>query len=353
MSRPLIAILAVAFALGALPACGDFASLRGGVERARYTPDGDVVVLLTHEVVTLDGQLLEEKGHVLLPPLPARAEIFQQEISADGQIVATAWLYPERGCGMTIDVVRVAEQRRILQIPCAGYFELSEGGQLLGTWEDVAPDRRALGIYDLASAARLWSSEEIQLGFNFSRDGARLYTSTIDGNLQSFDSRTGDLLLEKPLPKMDGADFPYVVRYVTDSPDGQRLLVPLIRAGQSVDDYGWFRSSDLEVEQIIPQAEGYDQVSGVHISPDGQRFASSAERPDPINGKYTNIQMWTSSGTLLYVLDTFSVTGLSFSPGGDAMVTPAWSNPGSPDLSLLRVSDGALIGSYSFTIDPL
>jgi hypothetical protein len=356
MIRRVIASLAFA---SLLPACGDLASAVVSVDRPSYTTSGDVVASLPRALVKLDGRLTAETAQIPLG-LPAGAEVVASSISADGSIAAISWSRgPDEGGMTTTDVIRVADQKRLLQIPrtFTGTW-LSAAGDLLGVGERVEEaGTYGNSVYDVASGARLWWTTDINYGFAFAPDGTRVYgVGNIGDVLKAWDSRTGELLMMKGTPAVDGVGNPYLVISLAASSDGRRLLVSLARSGAgspNVCRYGWFRASDLEVEQIIPQADGYDMAVATVISPDGQRFASVASHNQPVGNPF-HLQVWTSSGSMLYAIESTSVGGFSFSPDGGAIVASVMFTPSdSPGLSLFRVSDGAVIGSHTFTADPL
>jgi hypothetical protein len=334
-----------------LLACGDLKTPQAHVGQVRYKTNGDIAAFLPRELVTFDGQLVAEKQRVPFVGPPAGRQVIAESISKDGGIAAVSW-GGGTNCGIEeAAVFRVVEQELLLKIPCAQELELSPSGDLLAVvGAYTSPEAAKVRVYDVASGRELWSDQAITNQFVFSPDGTRLYATTVGGSgLGSWDARTGELLMRVPPPAAPPQDL-YSMIQVAVSLDGQRLLVALPHASSFAADYGWFRTSDLLLESIVSQAPNYDMVSALAVSADSQRFATIAHRTAGIPPR---IQMWTSSGSLLYAIDTPFIGELGFSPDGSALVATPYPDPDSPGVSLFRVSDGGLIASHTFSTDPL
>jgi hypothetical protein len=339
-------------------ACGDLKSPTTPVQHVSYKTNGDIAAFLPKELVTLDGALVAEKQRAPFVGLPKGGEVVWESLSADGRIAAVAWSDGGDGCGAVAYVFRVVEQELLFTVPCVSEIALSPPGDLLAVHGyDQSDGTVEVRVHDVADGRELWASDWLSNQFVFSPDGTRLYGVTTGGSdVQALDSRTGAGLAAASWPKDDpgvsGTSHPAV------SADGQYLVVALSRPDTQVRDYGWFGISDMQLERTIPQAPGYDLVSTLAISADGQRFAAIAHRTDVtpmpgVPGIPPRIQMWTASGELLYAIDAPFIGELAFSPDGSALVATPYPDPDSPGVSLFRVSDGGLIASHTFSTNPL
>jgi len=343
-------------------ACGDLKSPTAAVGHVSYKSNGDIAAFLPRDLVTMDGRLAVEKERVPLVGPPAGANIAYQSLSADGGVAAIAWAPNEEVSDYRVDVFRVSDRTSLLSVPSINQLvglQLSPAGDLLAVRGKPADSGVTDGVhvYEIDGGARLWTDGSLSNQFVFSPDGTRLYGTVGGSELGSWDARTGDVLMRVSPPAAPPQDL-YGMLQLAVSPDGQRLLVELPRASNDTSDYGWFRTSDLSLESIVSQAPNYDMVSALAVSADGQRFATIAHRTDvtPMPGQAgipPRIQMWTSSGSLLYAIDTPFIGQLGFSPDGSALVATPYPDPDSPGVSLFRVSDGGLIASHTFSTNPL
>src|SRR5438128_71396 len=75
----------------ASPACGDLQTPGANVHGAAYTSDGLVTAFLSHDLVSLDGELSAEKARIAYVGPTEGAFIAAEALSADGHVAAISW----------------------------------------------------------------------------------------------------------------------------------------------------------------------------------------------------------------------------------------------------------------------
>jgi hypothetical protein len=339
--------------------CGDLESPGAPVEHVTYKTNGDIAAFLSRELVTLDGQLLAEKERVAFVGPPLGANVGYEALSADGEIAAVAWSSSEATSDWRVDVFRVSSRAALATVELSQIdgLGLSPAGDLLAVHGLVRDDTASqLHVYATDGGGALWSDPQMSNPFVFSPDGTRLYAA---GNASLFlaDAGTGNLVTFRPGFGMVSEVFQTLA--LAASPDGQYLLAAQQSLSTSAYSYAWFRATNLDALgslPTVPQATGYTSVMSLAVSPDGQRFAAIADYEHPAMPGTSfppRLQMWTSSGTLLYAIDAPFIGDLSFSPDGSTLVATPYPDPDSPGVSLVRVADGQMIASHTFTTDPL
>ncbi|MBN1138618.1 MAG: protein kinase [Anaerolineae bacterium] len=370
------------------------------VSAVTFSPDGETVISVSwdgtaKEWQVADGALL--RSVEISMPRSGVTQLYDVELSPDGEKLAIAggidaqvlnsanWqsLYSIDAHTSNVDSISFSPDGRTLasashdgttrlwQVSDGAYVDTLEGfmGSLLGL--GLSADGETVSVADTGYTVRLWdtwSGERLKTlplpYFNarslaLAPDGATFALGSAQGVIRLRSAGDGSLLQE-----FEG--HTYIVDNLTFSPDGTMLA-----SGSYDNTARLWRVSD---GKLLHTFEGHaDKVASVAFSPDGQWLATGSWDE--------TVRLWrVSDGALLHVLEghesrvqcvAFSPDGQTLASGGGDGVRLWYASTGRPldtiaadgnelafspdgsvlvaDQSLLRVSDGLLLGKLTST----
>ena len=328
-----------------------------------------LTVFTSRDAVVYDRGLKAEQARVAYPGMPDGAYLLATELSADGAVAAIVWselpahanIETHSGWSPPVTVVAfripagevlsTLKFKSLYGWPNVPTMHLSPAGDLLtvhGATDDGRADLRA---YDVTGGALRWVNLEIGDPYVFSSDGARIYAEgSIDdpvnpgarySGLLSFDTRTGERA-----ETLGGFGS---VNALAVSADGRWVLgtssSKATNANGSFTKYftwqmpgGWTLAFDES-----PDCGTWGPMA---MSPDGEHWASVANRLPIKDQSGYEVHLWTNTGTLV-LSEPSSPTALpAFSPDGTELaVGPIDAAYGG--VNVYRVTDSALVATRS------
>ena len=334
-----------------LLACGDLKTPQALVGQVRYKTNGDIAAFLPRELVMLDGRARRrEAAHPVRRPARRQADVRAESMSADGRDRGSRLgAVDDRGIRRTVVVSRS---------PAAGSWPRSEGPlrprisscrrpAICSRWSRptrLARDRQGPRLRR-GERPRAGADEAITNQFVFSPDGTRLYgtitaaTASGPGTLGRGrrcssstrpKERTATPLRDPPISPL--------------SPDGQHLVVGMPR-GEGGTARRRLRLVPNQRSGVGADRRTRPPATTTCMCSRSRRIASASPARLPVGRAERNapprIQMWTASGTLLYVIEASFIGDLDFSADGARSSADAVPVSGrARAVSLYRVSDG-------------